>query len=104
MHRFLFVALVALAACKKGDSTDPLVKEALGKVKEARDKGCACSNLECVTTVQNELGAWYMENAARLEPLRTKATAKQNAESKKLTDELDACVKKIEAAANSAPQ
>lgn len=101
---FVVSSLLALGACKKGESVDPLVKETMGKLTEARDKGCACTSLECVTQVQNDLGHWMLDNAKRLEPLKTKATAKQNEAGQKLSAELDACAKKIEAAAKSAPQ
>jgi hypothetical protein len=104
-HAFILVALVlGLVACKKGDTTDPLVKEVMAKLTEARDKGCACTSLECITKVQNELGMWMIENGKRLEPLTTKATKAQNEAGQKLSAELDACAKKIEAVGKSAPQ
>jgi hypothetical protein len=105
MRRLVLVVLVACSfvACKKGEQMDPLVKETMDKLKETRDKGCACTNLECVTKAQDELGHWYLENAKRLEPLKTKATAKQTEAGQKLTTELEECAKKLEAAAKSAP-
>jgi hypothetical protein len=95
---------LGLVACKKGETVDPLVKETMAKLTEARDKGCACTSLECVTKAQNDLGHWMLENAQRLQALKTKATPKQNEAGQKLSAELDACAKKIEAAAKSAPQ
>jgi hypothetical protein len=75
----------------------------MGKLTEARDKGCACTDLACVGKVQNELGRWMLDNNKRLQELNTKATKKQNEAGQKLSAELDACAKKIEAAARSAP-
>lgn len=105
MGRFLLAVLVtcSFVACKKGDNMDPLVKETMQKLTEMRDKGCACTSLQCVTKVQDELGHWYLDNAQRLEPLKTKATPKQTAAGQALTTELEACAKKLEAAAKSAP-
>lgn len=94
---------LGLLACNKGERMDPLVKETMDKLRAARDAGCACSDLACVTKVQNEFGQWYMQNAGRLQALKTKATAKQNEAAQKLTAELEACATKIEAAAKSAP-
>ena len=101
-----FVSVVlGLAACgKKGESMDPLVKETMAKLTEARDKGCACSDLECVTAAQNELGKWMLQNSKRLEELNTKATPKQNEAGQKLSAELDECARKLEAAGKLAPQ
>ncbi|HUQ05439.1 MAG TPA: hypothetical protein VM261_23215 [Kofleriaceae bacterium] len=109
-HATSVVSIVALvlglgvAACgKKGESMDPLVKETMAKLTEARDKGCACANLECVAKVQNDLGHWMLDNAKRLEELNTKATPKQNEAGQKLSAELDVCAKKLEAAGKTAP-
>lgn len=101
-HALILLALVSTLACKKGETMDPLVKETMAKLTEARDKGCACANLECVTKVQNELGHWYLENAKRLEPLATKATKQQNEAGQKLSAELDACAQKLQAAGAAA--
>jgi hypothetical protein len=105
MGRFFLAVLViaALVACKKGEAMDPLVKEAMQKLKETRDQGCACTDLPCITKVQNDLGHWYLDNAKRLEALKTKATPKQTAAGQALTTELEECAKKLEAAAKSEP-
>jgi hypothetical protein len=101
----IVVALgLGVTGCKKSEPVDPLVKETMDKLTAARDEGCACANMECVTKVQNELGQWMLKNAKRLEELNTKATKAQNEAGQKLSAELDACAKKLEATGKTAPQ
>ena len=91
----LFLLLTAIAGCQKSDKTDPLVKEVLGKLKDYRDQGCACTTLECVTKVQNDMGQWMLHDAKRLSELDKKATPKQNEQGQKLSDELNKCAKEL---------
>ncbi len=91
----LGAGLVSSSACKKAEKVDPLVQEVLGKLKEFRDKGCACTTLECATKVQNDLGQWMLGEAKRLSELDKKATPAQNAAGQKLSDELNKCAKEL---------
>ena len=96
MRSSLFIlvfGLSSLAAC--GDKVDPLVKEVLGKLTAFRDEGCACTDVECVTKVQNQVGSWMLNERERLAQLDKKATPKQNQAGQKLSAELNACAQKL---------
>ncbi|HVK72521.1 MAG TPA: hypothetical protein VM734_04350 [Kofleriaceae bacterium] len=92
------VAMLGLAGACGGNAADEL----LGKMKEFKDKTCACKDKACLEKVEKDAMEWMMKNADKFK--NVKPSKAQDEAADKLDDEMDACKKKIEeAAAPAAP-
>ncbi|MEZ4401881.1 MAG: hypothetical protein R3B06_17765 [Kofleriaceae bacterium] len=92
----VFAMLIPMAACGGGGAA-----ELLGKMKEAKNKVCACKDKACADKVKEDMMAWMMKNADKFK--NVKPTKAQDEEADKLDDEMEKCAAKFEKADEPAP-
>ncbi|HVV86785.1 MAG TPA: hypothetical protein VHE35_27190 [Kofleriaceae bacterium] len=93
----IVLILGALVGCG-GDIAD----QAMGKMKSARDKACACKDVACAEGAKKEFMDWMQGHVKELKKAGKPSKSVRD-KFEKLSDEADACIDKLRDAAAPPP-
>lgn len=92
----MFALVVPMAACGGGAAG-----EVMKKMKDSKDKVCACKDEACVEAVKKDVEAWVEKNASKLKDFKPSKSQMEALE--KIEQEGDKCAEKFEKKAEPTP-
>ena len=85
----MFALVVPMAACGGGAAG-----EVMKKMKDSKDKVCACKDEACVEAVKKDVEAWVEKNASKLKDFKPSKSQMEALD--KIDEEIDKCEEKFE--------
>ena len=92
----MFALVVPMAACGGGAAG-----EVMKKMKDSKDKVCACKDEACVEAVKKDVAAWMEKNESKFKDFKPSKSQMEALD--KIDEEIDKCEEKFEKKAEPTP-